>query len=195
MGLPVENDLPQLYCPGWPSLGLKNFSYATIHPQAGWSVYKNWSMSRWEQVIKECPEIPFIQIGAKEDYHLKGADHSFMGKPLIQSISLLSNAKFHAGVDSFTNHLTHIKWQGRQTPGLILWGSTQCDAAGYPENVNISLGLECQPCFREDPRVSSMPRGLCINPPGQEDYLHPRHACMTGIPVERVLAEVKKLWK
>ena len=188
------DELPQLNCPGWPNLGLEPFSYVTIHPQSGWSLYKNWSMSRWEKIIEECPEIPFIQIGSEKDYHLKGADHSFMGKPLIQSVSLLSNAKFHAGVDSFTNHLTHVKWQGRQTPGLILWGSTQAAAAGYPENTNISLGLECQPCFREDPRISAMPRGLCINPPGQDDYFHPCHACMTGITVERVLEEVKTLW-
>ena len=111
----------------------------------------------------------------------------------MESISLISNATMHVGVDSFTNHLTHIKWQGRQTPGLILWGSTQVGAAGYKENFNISLGLACQPCFKESPKISASPRGVCENPPGQT-YEQPCHACMTGIQVSQVLAEIKNLW-
>lgn len=192
-GLIERPELPQLSCVGWPSLGLQDTSYCTIHPKAGWSMYKNWAFGRWEQVITACPEIKFVQIGAEGDYKLSGADHRFLGAPLIDSVSLLSNARMHVGIDSFTNHLTHIKWQGEQTPAIILWGSTQWQAAGYPENVNISLDLECQPCFREDPKISAQPRGACINPPGQV-YENPCHACMTGIEVDRVIAEVKKMW-
>jgi len=76
---------------------------------------------------------------------------------------------------------------------VILWGSTQASAAGYPHNANISLGLPCQPCFREDPTVSKMPRGVCINPPGQT-YDRPRHACMHGIKVDDVVAQVQHAW-
>jgi hypothetical protein len=96
------------------------------------------------------------------------------------------------GVDSFSNHLTHIKWAGKQTKGVILWGSTQATAAGYGENINISLGLPCQPCFREDPKISRQPRGLCINPEGQDSYDNPQHACMNLITVELVLERLKK---
>jgi len=105
----------------------------------------------------------------------------------------------HLGVDSFANHLTHYEWIAgesdppRRVPGLILWGSTQASAAGYPHNTNISLGLACQPCFREDPKVSRMARGPCINPPGQT-YDQPRHACLHGIPAGRVSAELRRLW-
>jgi SAM-dependent methyltransferase len=177
--------------------------YATIHPQAGWSVYKQWRGTRWSDVIAECPHIQFYQIGAADDARVFGADHSFMGKPFYDSIALLANAYLHLGVDTWTNHLTNIEWETTLepenlihryfVPSIILWGSTQWQAAGYGRNTNISLGLPCQPCFREDPKISRMPRGPCINPPGQV-YEKPMHACMDGITVDRVLAEIEKLW-
>ena len=120
-------------------------------------------------------------------------------KPILclDSISLLANAELHLGVDTWTNHLTNIEWEdqvdNRFVPAIILWGSTQWQAAGYGRNTNISLGLPCQPCFREDPKISRMPRGPCINPPGQV-YEKPMHACMDGITVDRVLAEIEKRW-
>jgi ADP-heptose:LPS heptosyltransferase len=172
----------------------RHFRYATIHPQAGWSVYKNWPIERWEAVVTACPDIVFYQIGAETDAKIRGVDHRFMGKPLDTSIDLLAHASLHLGIDSWTNHLTNVEWKLRGfTPAIILWGSTQASAAGYPRNVNISLGLDCQPCFREDPKISRMPRGPCINPPGQV-YEKPEHACMAGISVERVLQEVERLW-
>jgi ADP-heptose:LPS heptosyltransferase/SAM-dependent methyltransferase len=172
--------------------------YATIHPQAGWSVYKNWPRDRWESVIAERPDIPFYMIGGETDAPLVGANHTFMGKPFYDSISLLANAELHLGVDTWTNHLTNIEWEDSDdkrsfVPAIILWGSTQWQAAGYSRNRNISLGLSCQPCFREDPKISRMPRGPCINPP-RASYGGDSHACMTGIAVDRVLAEIEKLW-
>jgi ADP-heptose:LPS heptosyltransferase len=174
--------------------------YATIHPQAGWSAYKNWDPERWEEVIAARDDIKFYQIGSEGDTRLRGAIHEFMGKPLDASIDLMANANLHLGIDSWTNHLTNIEWKGwddlsapRFTPAIILWGSTQASAAGYYRNKNISLDLVCQPCFREDPKISRMPRGPCINPPGQ-DYEHPRHACMASITTGHVLMEMERLW-
>jgi ADP-heptose:LPS heptosyltransferase/SAM-dependent methyltransferase len=196
MGMPASYELPHLTLePGpHPIEQNRHFRYATIHPQAGWSVYKNWPIERWEAVVTACPDIVFYQIGAETDAKIRGVDHRFMGKPLDTSIDLLAHASLHLGIDSWTNHLTNVEWNFRGfTPAIILWGSTQASAAGYPRNVNISLGLDCQPCFREDPKISRMPRGPCINPPGQV-YEKPEHACMAGISVERVLQEVERLW-
>ena len=107
----------------------------------------------------------------------------------MTGLALISNATMHVGVDSFSNHATYVF----NTPAVILWGSTQWSAAGYPNNTNISLGLECQPCFREDPAMSLHPKGPCIKPPGQV-YEEPRHACMSGISVHQVNEAVKTLW-
>jgi ADP-heptose:LPS heptosyltransferase len=187
-------ELPALPVALPPLAGLPG-PYATLHPTARWSVYKNWPLERWAKVLRACPDIPVYQIGAAEDPPVPGARHDFLGTPLMTAVALVANARVHLGVDSFTNHLSHYRWNGRQVPSVILWGSTQSTATGYPHNVNLSLGLPCQPCFREDATLSMFPQGLgpCPNPPGQT-YQAPRHACMDGIPVARVAAELRRLW-
>jgi len=179
--LPLNLKLPRVV--GTPK------RYATIHTKAGWSVYKNWAQDRWEEVIKLNPDIEFYQIGAESDPRLLGATQDFMGKDLMTGLALIANATMHVGVDSFSNHATHLFG----TPAVILWGSTQWSAAGYSNNLNISLGLSCQPCFREDPAISQHPKDPCINPEGQV-YENPCHACMEGISVEMVDNAVKTLW-
>ncbi len=192
-----------LACDGLPSLRLSlpflpglEGPYATLHPTARWSVYKNWPLERWEAVLRACPDIPVYQLGAAEDLPVRGARQDHRGAPLMVGAALLANARVHLGVDSFTNHLSHYHWNGRQVPSVILWGSSQRSATGYPHNVNLCLDLPCQPCFREDAAISMFPDGLgpCVNPPGQ-DYLAPLHACMHGIPVEQVAAELRRLWR
>lgn len=171
--------------------------YATLQVKAGWSVYKNWPMDRWEKVVAQCPEIPIFQIGTSTEPRIVGADHRFMGTPLMTAVNILSNSSMHLGVDSFANHLTNYYWMRgdvvEKIRGVILWGSTQASAAGYAHNENISLDLFCQPCFREDPAISKMSRGPCITPPNQV-YQDPHHACMFGIKVETVVAAAKRQW-
>ena len=190
-----STELPQLCINKKPEAIVKD-SYITIHPKAGWSMYKNWSMTNWEKLIakirlESTVPVNFIQIGAADDYKLEGANHSFMGKSLIESINLIANANLHLGVDSFSNHLTHILWEDERTPAVILWGSTQASAAGYEENCNISLGLSCQPCFRESPGISNMTRGICPNPP-EQTYDAPNHLCMSKISVDMVLEKIRE---
>ena len=197
MGLPsdVLNELT-LPRPARPA-GLPAH-YATLQAQAGWSVYKNWPRSRWESLLGACADIPVFQLGTADEPPIAGARHDFLGTSLSTAVALVANATLHIGVDSFANHLTHYRWRGNdgalsRTRGVIVWGSTQASAAGYPHNVNISIGLPCQPCFREDPKLSRMPRGPCITPPGQT-YDAPKHACLHGLPVERVLSDVRRAW-
>ena len=119
----------------------------------------------------------------------------------------------HLGIDSFTNHLTNYFWTdekgGRKVPGVILWGSTQYTASGYDHNINISKGLDCQPCFRENPAISRMPRDVCVNPPGivtmgmpgmgfvnaERFYGDGLHECMARITVDEVVAAALELWE
>jgi ADP-heptose:LPS heptosyltransferase len=151
---------------------LPSSDYATLQTKTGWSHYKEWPIDKWAEVIKNCA-FPVVQIGDAQHPKVPGAIHHFMGSELITAISLVANARIHMGVDSFANHLTNYNWavnnNTRKVRAAILWGSTQWNAAGYEHNINISLGLPCQPCFRENPSVSREPRGPCINPPGQID--------------------------
>jgi ADP-heptose:LPS heptosyltransferase len=117
-----------------------------------------------------------------------------MGRPLDESLDLMAYSSLHLGVDTWSNHATNICWADIGfVPSIILFGSTQASASGYARNANLSLKLPCQPCFREDPKISASPRGPCVNPPGQV-YEDPHHACMDGIETGWVLETIKRLW-
>jgi len=196
-----EDSLPALTLrrPKCPDL-MDSFKkgYATFQTRAGWSKYKQWPQERWDEV--------FQALGARGPIPMALIDES-MERTLAQSIALVANARMHIGIDSFCNHLTNYFWQdergnGRRVPGVILWGSTQASAAGYPHNTNISKGLACQPCFRENPAISRMPRGPCINVIDGECYRAATsyddaspHACMAEISVDEVVAAVREMWK
>lgn len=166
-------------------------AYASLQVHAGWSRYKEWPLARWNELLARADLPPFVQIGAADCELVRGAIDA-RGLNLRQSIAIVANATLHVGIDSFGNHLTNYFWREgnhiRRVPGVILWGSTQWEAAGYPQNVNISYRPSCGPCFREDPKISRMPRGPCIN------LSHDgTHRCMERIEVAEVAEAVRAL--
>lgn len=167
-------------------------NYITFQTKTGWSTYKEWW--GWQQLInlikKEMPNIEIYQIGGAEDPQIENIDGSFCGDSFEDNVAAQAWAKLHIGLDSVFNHTTNIHWRNKgKTKAIILFGSTQKDASGYPHNENISLGLSCQPCFKEDPKVSTVSLGLCDNPPNQT-YENPQHACMKGITPEMVFEKI-----
>jgi ADP-heptose:LPS heptosyltransferase len=184
-GLPaLELPLPKRpwFCP--------NEDYVTLQMTAGWSKYKEWSEAKWLAFMKaawlfaECPPIVIIE--------------QQVNRSLGDSVAAIANARMHLGIDSFGNHLTNYFWKdgnhARRVPGVILWGSTQMEAAGYPTNINIGHRLPCGPCFKENPAISRMPRGLCVDPPGQTRHDEGVHACMASITVDEVVEAALKVW-
>ena len=144
--------------------------YITFQTKTGWSTYKEWW--GWQKLINliknKRPDIEIYQIGGKDDPKIENIDGSFCGDSFEENIAAQAWAKLHIGLDSVFNHTTNIKWRNKgKTKAVILFGSTQKEASGYPHNENISLGLSCQPCFKEDPKISRMSLGLCNNPPNQ----------------------------
>lgn len=180
--LTVRRPLRPLDTADWP--------YATIQMNAGWSKYKQWDEAKWKQLYKMLP------LSGNGGFRMVDVS---MGYTLQQSIALFANARMHIGIDSFCNHLTNYFWQdeqgGKRVPAVILWGSTQASAAGYPTNSNISLGLPCQPCFRENPSISRMPRGPCVNPPRASYDDDTPWACTRDISVEQVVEAVRAMWE
>ena len=166
--------------------------YITFQTKTGWSLYKEWW--GWQELIdlikSKRPDIEIYQIGGKDDPQIENIDGSFCGDSFEDNVAAQAWAKLHIGLDSVFNHTTNIYWRNKgKTKAIILFGSTQKDASGYPHNENISLGLNCQPCFKEDPKVSRMSLGLCNNPPNQT-YESPQHACMKGITPEMVFEKI-----
>lgn len=181
--------------PSFPTK-IKNRDYPkhiTVQNKTGWSVYKEWW--GWQQLIdmikQKMPDVEIYQIGGPNDPQINNTDGSFCGDSFEDNLAAQAWAVLHLGLDSVFNHTTNINWAGKgKTKGVILFGSTQADASGYPHNTNISLGLTCQPCFKEDPKVSRASLGLCDNPPNQT-YDSPQHACMKGITPEMVFDRIK----
>jgi glycosyltransferase involved in cell wall biosynthesis/SAM-dependent methyltransferase len=165
--------------------------YATIQTTAGWSKYKQWPLERWKQLVPRLA-FPLVHLRTESETPIPGTIAITL--PLAGAINVFANAKIHLGIDSFCNHLTHYRWNGKHVPGVILWGSTQASAAGYDHNVNISRGLHCQPCFRENPAISRMARGPCINPFRPDYQDDTPHACMDGITIDEVETAAKELW-
>lgn len=167
--------------------------YVTFQNKTGWSFYKEWW--GWQELInlikEKNPNVEIYQIGGPNDPQIENTDGSFCGDSFEDNLAAQAWANTHIGLDSVFNHTTNINWLNKgKTKGIILFGSTQADASGYPHNDNISLGLSCQPCFKEDPKVSRVPLGLCDNPPNQT-YENPQHACMKGITPEMVFDKIK----
>jgi len=167
--------------------------YITFQNKTGWSVYKEWW--GWQELINllknNHPEVEVYQIGGPNDPQIKNTDGSFCGDMFEINVSAQAWANLHIGLDSVLNHTTNIQWRNKgKTPAVILFGSTQANASGYPHNKNILLNLSCQPCFREDPKLSKMSLGPCINPSPQT-YDNPKHACMSKITVDMVYAQIK----
>ena len=167
--------------------------YVTFQNKTGWSVYKEWW--GWQELInlikEKNPNVEIYQIGGPNDPQIENTDGSFCGDSFEDNLAAQAWANTHIGLDSVFNHTTNINWLNKgKTKGIILFGSTQADASGYPHNDNISLGLSCQPCFKEDPKVSRVPLGLCDNPQNQT-YENPQHACMKGITPEMVFDKIK----
>jgi ADP-heptose:LPS heptosyltransferase len=205
--LKVEPDFDSFILNGRSRLKDLPEKYISIHPQAGWSPYKNWPMENWNMVVWQLmrQKIPVYQIGGHNDKKLpncagrimvsKSTPRQEANELFNTCLNVLGHAKVHLGVDSWTNHATNIQWAGRgRTKGVILWGSTQVSASGYKHNVNISKGLPCQPCFREDPKISSMPRAKCPCPKDQT-YEDPKHDCMKQITVKEVLDAALQAWE
>ena len=192
--LGVERD--RLDDPNWEAVGLSaealTFSslrrVISIHVKAGWSPYKNWPVDRWQEIVerlkKILPDVRVIQIGAKDDPRLEGVT-DYCGKlSLVESCYAIFNATLHLGVDSFSNHMTHIGYP--ITPAVIVWGSTAPTGSGYVHNTNVHLNPRgCSPCYKEYEGMSVDPRGKCPHDPKQT-WDNPEHPCLQELTVDQV---------
>lgn len=197
LGVPCSFNLFNLKLPKIPSsintLHLRN--YITIQNSTDWSIYKKWW--GWQDLInmikKNKSKIKIYQIGGPKDEKLKNIDGSLCGEPFENNLYAQAHASLHLGLDSVFNHTSNINWIGKgKTKSIILFGSTDAETIGYPHNINISLNLPCQPCFKivnEANVKSKIKLNLCNNPPKQT-YQNPQHACMKNITPQMIYKKI-----
>ncbi len=155
-------------------------NFITFHIKTGWSIYKEWSIEGWNQVIQQLKPLltntNIIQIGSNTDPRLKGIDIDLCGKTTLeQSCALIKDSILHIGVDSFSNHVAG----GLKKKAVILFGSTNPVGFGYTSAINIWKNLSCSPCYKENPEISNETQGICIH-----------KNCMKQINVEDVISAI-----
>jgi len=195
-------DMPALTAPLQPPPPeLADAPYFTIQTRTGWSKYKEWPAEWWNVVLahlrNKYPLLVPVLIAAEDEPILRGVDRSHVGKSLSHAIRVFSGARFHLGLDSFCNHLSHFYWANergaRMVRSVILWGSTQASAAGYDTNINIVRppAEGCQPCFKETAAWSRAKRGPCENLTalGTVNF----HKCMAAIRPADVITAADEL--
>lgn len=179
-----------LEAPPPPAKLLKTKNYITVQLKTGWSRYKEFKAEQLDSMclaVKTWYASDIIQIGAENEPKLNNADVHMLGYSLEEAIGAQAWAKYHIGPDSFFNHTTNLKWthKGNSTKGLIYFGSTSPIGSGYDQNINIYAGAHCQPCYRENPEISSAHGGPCPF----------NHMCLSRMPVEFLQSYIIKLFE
>lgn len=149
-----------------PPEEVRGLKYITIQNKTGWSRYKELSERQWGAAvnfINRNTSYKVVQVGGPDDPPLKGAFQRLNGKNFTTNAAAIAHARLHVGLDSVFNHLTGaFSWGGRITPAVIFFGSTSPTGSGYAHNLNVSVGLPCQPCYRENPEIAGeMSGGPC----------------------------------
>jgi len=104
---------------------------------------KNWSVQRWEQLIREMPDYTFIQLGLSKEARLTGAI-DFRGKTTIrESIALIKYGLSFIGVDSSLSHATNAF----DVAGVVLFGPSTPVVWGHSNNINLYKATRCSPCI------------------------------------------------
>jgi len=188
LGVEITFDELVLKHPYFPINKVDKTPYITIQNKTGWSIYREWwgFQDLIEKIRIERPEIGIYQIGGPDDPPLVNIDGSFLGDSFKDNVAAQCWSQVHVGLDSVYMHTSNILWQGIGKKNcVILFGATQHDASGYPHNTNISLEMQCRPCFRENPWISEQSKGICPHPPNQT-YEKAEHECMANITVDMV---------
>jgi glycosyltransferase involved in cell wall biosynthesis len=170
---------PAMRLPTQPFIG---GTYATIQTTAGWSPYKEWPLERWQEIADRLGKLGWhvVQVGGPDDKRLASVDDMCGKITWLESYALINQATLHLGIDSFGAHACR--------EGVILYGSTDPKCFGYAHNVNIWRGLDCSPCYRDNPKVSGIEREPC---PHTVKWDEGRHPCMEEIDVETVWTAIQ----
>ena len=186
LGLPETNCILPLdiLSPKRPKECETDRKILTIQSSTGWSRYKEYPYN--EELINFLPREDFkiIQIGGPKDKIISGVEASMIGKSFSEQVSVQCWADLHVGPDSVFNHTSNFQWSHKnsRTPSVIYFGSTSPILSGYHFNENVSLYPECQPCFRENPEISTQRTDECPF----------NHKCLKSLTPEQLSERIKK---
>jgi len=89
----------------------------------------------WKELIPLIKQ-PIVQVGIKDEEQL--VDDFRPNLPIDELSALILKCDKWIGVDSFFQHLC---WDLKK-PGIVLWGQSDPNIYGHPENINLLKGRE-----------------------------------------------------
>jgi ADP-heptose:LPS heptosyltransferase len=90
----------------------------------------------WPEVVSALNGDEVVQIGAGDEKPLAVGKSSFKfikNLPLARIEDLVRQCRVWVSVDNFLPHLAHHVGK----PGIVLWGQSDPNVFGYPENANL----------------------------------------------------------
>ena len=106
---------------------------------------KNWPQENWLELIQNLKaNFSIIQLGDDKEPIFEGV-HRYAGKlSMRESAAILSYASYFIGPDSLLMHIAN----GLNIPSTIIFGGSRpVNCFGYADNINLSITLECSPCW------------------------------------------------
>ncbi|MFQ6778252.1 MAG: glycosyltransferase family 9 protein, partial [Alphaproteobacteria bacterium] len=108
---------------------------------------RNWSIENYNKLVqllhKKYPEYKLVQLGIENTDYIDETDLDLRGKTNFNDLLvLLKNAKLHIDIEAGCVHFRHFLCA---KPSVVLFGPTNKDFFGYPENMNISANV-CSGC-------------------------------------------------
>jgi ADP-heptose:LPS heptosyltransferase len=142
--------------------------------------------SRWHVLLDmlKGPERLVVQVGRKDDLHIRNA-YSLIGLTSPrQLISLISRSSLVITADNFIMHAAFLAG----TPAIVLWGPTSPEVYGYPGQCHLRAVPGC-------PEKSE-----CLGPRNPDNYPRPcpygDSHCLNAIDLEEITgaADEYRVW-
>jgi ADP-heptose:LPS heptosyltransferase len=183
---PIEEEL---YLPGeynnedrlLQDFVLKEYDKIAIIAPSSISPRKMMEPMIWQNFVEKLRRkgIFIIQVGNRNDIYIKGT-YSLLGlTTLRQLISLMIKSDVIISVDNLIMHAAHLI----KKPAIIIWGPTNYNVYGYPEQTHIQCSTNnCE--FQN----------RCLGPDFPENYytpcpFHDRH-CMSKVSINEMIENV-----
>lgn len=120
--------------------GFKN--PVVLHITSRCSKNQEWPFNNWDKLIRSMPEYTFIQLGLKDELKVKQAV-DLRGTTFREALAFIKHARGFVGVNSSFSHATNAFG----IPGVVLFGPSQPEVWGHPNNINLYKPVRCAPCL------------------------------------------------
>jgi hypothetical protein len=139
-----------------------------------------------------CPQLLLVQIGGATSRPIEGIDVNLIGKTTMPEVAaIIASAELHLDNESGLVHMAACLG----TRSCVLFGPTDADYFGYPQNINIRPGC-CGGCWwTTDSWMDQCPRGFatapCMDSIAPEDVVRHLVRTLRGPPAPDSAASVQ----